>query len=96
MKSGLLAYSAHSLRTKPWDITRDLVAGVSSADRNEPIRASVATESFKLVRTRISIGWLFMFNARIPQTSCNSLLFSAMVFLPLYIDNDVGGDAHFM
>jgi hypothetical protein len=41
--------------------------GVSSADRKAPIRASVATASFKLVRTRISIGWLFLFNAGIPQ-----------------------------
>jgi hypothetical protein len=57
----------------------------------------IATVSFKLVRTRISIGWLFPFNAGIPQKSYNSLLFSAVVFLPLYIDtnhNDVGGDAH--
>jgi hypothetical protein len=34
-----------------------------------------------------------MFNAGIPKKSYNSLLFSAVVFLPLYIDtnhNDVG------
>jgi hypothetical protein len=48
------------------------------------------------IRTRISIGWLFGRN--FPK---NSLLFSAVVFLPLYayIDtnhSDVGGDAHFM
>jgi hypothetical protein len=45
------------------------------------------------------IGWLFLFNAGIPQKSYNILLLSAVVFLPLYIDtnhNDVGGDAHFM
>jgi hypothetical protein len=64
-----------------------------------PIRASVATVSFKLVRTHISIGWLFLLNTWIPQKSHNCLLFSAVVFLPLYIDsyhNDVGGGAHFM
>jgi hypothetical protein len=58
-----------------------------------PIRASVATVSFKLVRTRISIGWLFLFDAGISKKSYKSLLFSAAVFLPLYIDanhNDVG------
>jgi hypothetical protein len=65
-----------------------------------PIRASVAqTVYFKLVGTRVSIGWLFLFNAGIPPKSYNCLLFSAVVFLALYIDtnhNDVGGDAHFM
>jgi hypothetical protein len=47
----------------------------------------------------LSIDWLFQFNAGIPKKSYNSLLFSAVVFLPLYIDtnhNDAGGDAQFM
>jgi hypothetical protein len=64
-----------------------------------PIRALVATVYFKLVRTRISIGWLFLSNAGIPHKSYHSLLFSAVVFLPLFINtkhNDVGGDAHVM
>jgi hypothetical protein len=54
---------------------------------------------FQIGSSAVSIGWLFLFNAGIPQTSYNSLLFSAVVFLPLHIDtnhNDVGGDAHFM
>jgi hypothetical protein len=49
---------------------------------NRPIRVSVATVCFKLVRTRVSIGLLFLFNAGIPKKSDNSLLFSAVVFLP--------------
>jgi hypothetical protein len=72
---------------------------VSSVDRNVPNRGSRSNLSFKLVGTHLSIGWLFLFNAGIHKKSYNSLLFSAVVFLPLYIDashNDVGGDAHFM
>jgi hypothetical protein len=53
-KSGLL--SACSLDTKPWDITHDLVECLAPIWRR-PIRASVATVSFKLVRTPIS-HWL--------------------------------------
>jgi hypothetical protein len=37
-------------RSKPWDITRDLVECLAPIGRR-PIRASVATGSFKLVRT---------------------------------------------
>jgi exo-beta-1,3-glucanase (GH17 family) len=47
----------------------------------------------------LSIGWLFLINAEIHQISYDILLFSAVVFLPLYIDannNDVGGDAHYV
>jgi hypothetical protein len=47
-----------------------------------PIRASVATVSFKLVRTHYSIGWLFLFDAGIPPKSYNSLLFSAVCSSP--------------
>jgi hypothetical protein len=91
-KSGLL-YSAHSLRTKPC-ITRYLVECRAPIGRR-PIRASVATVSAELVRTRISIGgWLFLFNGDSTKIlQYLSLLFSAVVFLPLYIDtnhNDVG------
>jgi hypothetical protein len=89
-KSGFL--SARSLRTKPGDITRDLVECLAPIGRR-PIRASGATVSFKLVWTRISIEWLFLFNAGIPPTSYTSLVVSADVFLPLYIDTnhaDVG------
>jgi hypothetical protein len=64
---------------------------------NQGVRSNCTSHvSFKLVRTPISIGWLFLFNAGILK---KSLLFSAVVFLPLYIDtnpNDVGGDAHLM
>jgi hypothetical protein len=50
------------------------------------------------VETIFQIGWLFLFNAEILKKSHNSLLFSAVVFLPLYINTnyDVGGDAHFI
>jgi hypothetical protein len=85
-------FSARSLRTKPSSDTRECLAPIG----RRPISAAVATVSFKLVRSRISIGWLCLFNAG-PQKSYNSSLFSAMVFLPLYIDtnhNDVGSDAH--
>jgi hypothetical protein len=61
-----------------------------------PIRASVATVSLKLVRTRISIGWLILLVSVQRGDSPNILqflLFSAVVFLPLHIDtncNDLG------
>jgi hypothetical protein len=48
-----------------------------------------------LVRTRISIGYVFLFNAGIPYPTIAALLGSGV---PLYIDtnHDVGGDTHFM
>jgi hypothetical protein len=55
--------------TKPGDITRDLVECLASIGRR-PIRESVVTVSFKLVRTRISIGWLFLFINIILSVQC--------------------------
>jgi hypothetical protein len=90
---GILRKSGfRSLGTKPRDITCDLVECLAPIGRR-PIRASVATVSFKSVRTCISFGWLFLLNAGIPPKSYNSLLFSAVGFLPLYTNtnhNDVG------
>jgi hypothetical protein len=64
-----------------------------------PIRASIATVFFKLVTTRISIGWLFLLVSvqRGDYTNfLQFLLFSAVVSLPPppnTNNNDVGGDA---
>jgi hypothetical protein len=44
--------TAHSLHTNPCDITRDLVQCLAPIGRR-PIRASVATVSFKFVRTLV-------------------------------------------
>jgi hypothetical protein len=90
----------HSLGTKTLRYYARF-GGVSSADRKAPNQGvRIATESFKLTRTHISIGWLFLFNAGIPKNILQFLaLLGSGVGLPLYIDtnhNDVGGDAHFM
>jgi hypothetical protein len=61
------ALSARSSQSPPpRDITHDLVEFLVLIGRH-PIRVSVATVSFKLVRTCISIGWSFLFNMGIPQ-----------------------------
>jgi hypothetical protein len=55
-----------------------------------PIKASVATSTAFSNWLERAFLWLVI---------SVQLLFSAMVFLPLFIDtnhNDVGGDAHFM
>jgi hypothetical protein len=62
--------------------TRDLVECLAAIGRR-PIRASIATLSFKVISVQRGDS----------QKSYNSLLFPAVVFLPLCIDtnhNDVG------
>jgi hypothetical protein len=74
------------------DIMRELVWCLAPIGRR-PIRAFVATVSFKLVRTRISIGWLLLFNAVIPQKSEFLALLGSGVPPPVnrYKSYDVGG-----
>jgi hypothetical protein len=91
-KSGL--HSARSLRGTNPEILRAILWRVYNADRNAPNQGvRVATLSFKLVRTRIAIGWLFLFNAGIPQKILQFLpLLGSGVPPPEYKANhDVGG-----
>jgi hypothetical protein len=82
--------------TKPRDITRDLV---SSADWKAPNQGVRSNWIFQTGQNAHFYWVVISVQRGDSPKSYNSLLFSAVVVLPLYIDtnhNDVGGDAHFM